>query len=475
MTSSGNTLGTAYNKESNNELSYPTARVNNETTHLFLGNIYTNTVDIDENTNVGRLMNTNNDTLDATLKAKVGFTQSAIDGNIQNYITNDNVHIYQTFMLALNRLNGSETNQRGILVDPVSVTQSEYTVAGDTTLGSSLRPYVIHSSYIEMPSNYNLKTVLSNKASNPTVIDGKNDYTVTISERVQLKYLESALSVQFPESDANATTKGTYMIGYSNISSSWQNAISSRASDNTENNDEDRLLYYIEDDSTVVFSYNATTNSAFEGDGNGNYGQLGINGLELDDAQDSYVQVNTAAYYNIYAYNQKAQANYVKITVHLSKKDDGYSEALNIPKYLSDFKLIDKNGAEITQDDYVDAENPGNDTLVIKNAVSNVYTYIIPLSRLKTVSQDAYSIPIEFKAYSGKNTDYEDKNTGNNTTTDMQYSNYKVKVTVGLLTTKSTSEAVLNNSDKFDHVIYTNAKLISEVIDTNTGGASNEP
>ena len=107
---------------------------------------------------------------------------------------------------------------------------------------------------------------------------------------------------------------------------------------------------------------------------------------------------------------------------------------------------------------------------MIKDDVSNIYTYIIPLSRLKTVSQDAYSIPITFKAYSGDNANFEDKNTGNNTTADMQYSNYKVKVTVGLLKTGSTTEAVLNNTDKIDHVIYTNAKVISEVIDTSGGG-----
>ena len=65
---------------------------------------------------------------------------------------------------------------------------------------------------------------------------------------------------------------------------------------------------------------------------------------------------------------------------------------------------------------------------------------------------------------------YDRKNTGNNTTADMQYSNYKVKVTVGLLKTGSTTEAVLNNSDKIDHVIYTNAKVIAGVIDTSGSG-----
>lgn len=463
---SGNTLGAAHSSVTGDELSYPTAKVTQETTHLFLGNIYTNTVTIDEN-NRTRLMSKDNDTLDVTLTAKVGFTESAIRNNITTYTTNRNVHIYQNFMFSLNRLNGNSANQRGILVNPANVVQSEYAVAGDDSHSSNLERYVIYDSYIELPSSYNIKGELKTAAENPTVVDGENDYTITITERVAIKYLDGALSAQFPESTADSTTVGTYVVGYSNISSAWESASSSRASDNTDKlkTGTDRLLYYIEDDSTVIFTYNASTNPDFEDDGNGNYGQLGINGLELDEAEKDYIQVNTAGYYNIYSYNQKQFANYVKITVQLSKKDDGYTEALNIPTYLSDFKILDINGDEITQID-ASGDDPGNDTTVIKNDSSNIYTYIIPLSRLKTLSQDAYTIPITFKAYSGDNIRFEDANTGNNTSSDMQYSNYKVLIKVGLLATRNNNEAVLNNSDKYDHVIYTNAKVISEVIDT---------
>ena len=73
-----------------------------------------------------------------------------------------------------------------------------------------------------------------------------------------------------------------------------------------------------------------------------------------------------------------------------------------------------------------------------------------------------YYIPINFKAYSGNNASFEQKNSASN---DMEYSNYKVLVTVGLLETNNLNESPLPNSGAQDHIIYTNAKLYSEVID----------
>ena len=53
----------------------------------------------------------------------------------------------------------------------------------------------------------------------------------------------------------------------------------------------------------------------------------------------------------------------------------------------------------------------------------------------------------------------------NSVSNDMEYSNYKVLVTVGLLETNNLNESPLPNSGAQDHIIYTNAKLYSEVID----------
>ena len=71
-----------------------------------------------------------------------------------------------------------------------------------------------------------------------------------------------------------------------------------------------------------------------------------------------------------------------------------------------------------------------------------------------------YKIPINFKVYTGYNSNFEQKN---GTDKDMQYSNYRVTVTVNLLENFDDTEP-MTNSSAFDHVIYTNARLISDVI-----------
>lgn len=446
--------------------SYPSARIGTaETPHLFLGNIYTNDIRISE-TNSDQLMSESNLSLTADLTATVGFTKNAVDSSIASFINNDNVHIYQTFMVSLNRLNG-ETNQRGILVNPAIVYPSSYQINGATPTTYYGLDYNISPSYIELTNDCNIKSDLQYAANHPKTVDGVKDYTISITESVSMTYALSSLSTQFPQATASTATNseqstiGTYMIGYSNMSSTSDGGAASRASANTDGTK--RLCYYIADDTSVDFSYNAVHNNDFDGDGNGNYGQLGLDGKELDGDGKSYVQINSAARYNTHDYNLKSSGKFVKITVKLSKKGESgetapYTTALKISDYLTGFEILDKNGDafETTADDPATTDVDESVT-VITNSDDNIYTYIVPKDMLDTLSDDEYYIPINFKAYSGNNATFEDKN--------MQYSNYKVLVTVGLLTSNSTTEAMLQNSDGTDHIIYTNAKIHSEVID----------
>lgn len=456
--------------------SYPSARVGTpETPHLFLGNIYTNNVGISE-TNPNQLMSESNLYLSADLTASVGFTANAVDSSIASFINNDNVKIYQTFMTSLNKLNG-DSNQRGILVDP-SIEPTNYKINNAEPDTPYDLDYNISSSYIELTNNCNIKSYLQYAANHPKTetVDGvtKKDYTISITESVKMTYVPSSLSTQFPQATASTATNtsqssvGTYMIGYSNISSTSDGGAASRASANTDD-DSARLCYYIADDTSVDFSYNAVYNSAFDGDGNGNYGQLGLDGKEMDENGNEYVQIKSAARYDTHDYNLKSSGKYVKITVSLTKKGESgnkapYSTPLYIPTYLDDFKILDGDDHEIvavTDDPATDADET---VIVIKNSADNIYTYIVPKEMLGTLSEDEFYIPINFKVYSGNNETFEDMNFGDDPK-DMQYSNYKVNVTVGLLKTHSTTEAMLTNSDGEDHIIYTNAKIHSEVID----------
>ncbi|MBQ7153448.1 MAG: hypothetical protein IJR83_05880, partial [Clostridia bacterium] len=175
-------------------------------------------------------------------------------------------------------------------------------------------------------------------------------------------------------------------------------------------------------------------------------GQLGIDGKDLDKNNRQYVLINSAAYYNFSGFNQKLAARYIKLTITLAKKSDNYEEALRIPDYLFDFEVLDKNGDSVE-------ETSGTDTS---------YSFIILLSDLEETDPGSYSyyIPINFKVYSGNNSDFEHKVGDSN----MEYSNYRVIVTAGLLG-ENVEAGIMTGSDGSDHIVYTNAKIHSEVID----------
>lgn len=459
---------------------HPSARIGGsaEAPHLFLGNLYTNDVTITEQ-NRNRKMDSSNNYLEAELKTKIGFTTEAKNGGILDNIRNDNVKIYQTFMVSLNRLNGSDGNERGILVDPINIEYYDY-IIGDTEPSNYHLSYKKHKGYIELPNECNIKSYLIAGATRSQPEGEEPDYTVEIKETVKLTYAAGSLPEQFPKSTADSTTVGTKMIGYSNISSTKDGGSASRASDNTDNKGTP-LLYYIENDTSVTFSYNAVSNSLFDGDGNGNFGQLGVDGYELDESAASdankFVQIKTAGLYDAHEYSLNSDADYVKIRIKLSKKSD-YSTSLDILTYLNEFKLLDNGGHVIQQiddDPNTDGTNEDNGiTVTTDSADSNVVVYIVPKTLLES-SENIYSIPIQFKVWSGNSTNFEGKN-GTHTDPndvaspvyDMEYSNYKVLVTVCLLATDSETglplEIPLKNSEKSDHIIYTNAKLYSEVI-----------
>lgn len=442
---------------------YPSAMVDYDTTHLYLGNLYTNKVTIQEGSNPTELSSSNN-TISATLTASIGFTPAAVGAGLITNIRNNGVKIYQTFMLSLNRLNGTNVaNQRGILVDPTAVALSGFKVNDSAPSGSSYSlTWNNLKSYIEMPNGYNIKGDLIAKAEAAGSSSDENDYTITVSENIALTYHPTSLGTQFPESTAETTDKGTIMIGYSNISPSATGGAASRASANTEETSGQRKKYYIKDSSPVEFSYNADVNEEFENDGNANYGQLGIDGNELDIDAKNYVQIKSAASYNIFDYGQKSSANYVRLRIKLSCKKESipsnqYVTALDMDNYLTDFELLDSAGQRITQidDDETTPEDESNGVKVYRDG--NVLCYIIPKSMLSNPSPDLYVIPVNFKAFSGNNSYFEDKT--------YVYSNYKVEITAELLETGSTNAATMPNSSKTDHIIYTNAKLHSDVIE----------
>ena len=435
---------------------YPSARLGREAPHLFLGNLYTNEVSIVENTqNTNRIIDGNNNSIYATLEAEVGFTENALKKGILNYIGSDEVKIFQTFLVSLNRLNGSDQQeQRGIIAEPV-VTYSDYRIDGEEPDDCELG-YATHRGYIEFTNGCNIKQMLMDGCTYDQASGEWSCRPINITETIRLTYDISTLSAQFP---TEGEGKGTYIIGYSNISATSAGGAASHASDNTDSGISDYLYYIKDEDTSVELFYNAVANPDFEGDGNGNYGQLGIDGHELDADKADRVHINSQIYYDVNKYNKKSEASYIQVDIQLLKKGESsanshYITPLDIGTYLDDLVLLDSGGNEIEQ---INGDDPETDEAEVANGVEirtqNAHLiYTIPKGLLDC-TDDAYSIPVNFDAYSGNNENFEDEG--------LQYSNYKVKVTVRML---DSDKIALNNSDKTDFIIYTNAKLHSDVI-----------
>lgn len=458
------------------EQAYPSARTNNEAPHLFLGNIYSNTLTLTETNDIDE-MSKNNTSIGAKLVAKIGFTPSAYDAGITGFLGNPNVKIFQTFLVSLNMVEkdgNTTTNKRGIQIDPTCVA-SGYKLQGRNASGiegvldnndSHLLGCRVSGSYVEILNNKDLKDDLINAANHPKTVNGELERTVQIESSISMTYDPTMMSVQFPKA-SRGDGVGTYMIGYSNISSLSTNATASRASVNTETIQTEKeeplytYLYFTNDITPVDFSYQAIENDEYlTPDGkyyptagkNGNYGQLGIDANQLE-GNESSMHIDTAAYYDASSYSLKSRGRYLKIVVQLSKKD-AYSQALYIPTYLNNFVLCDKDDKDIT------STNAEKDVTVIKPSEESgdyLYTYIVPIEELNG-ENDSYVIPISFDVYTGANDKFETK-----TGKDMQYSNYRVTVTVGMLETASGNS--LTNSEATDWIVYTNARLISDVVE----------
>ena len=452
---------------------YPSARlqtttgteVGDEISHLIIGHLYENDISLYEDTTVDDVITSSNRELKADLTAKIKFTDSAKASGIVTLISNENVHIYQTFLVGLN-MNSDGTSTRGIIVPP-NCSQKDFKINGSATYTDypgdggtekNLTPIgdcVSSESFAEFPNGIDIREALVNSGDSDVIL------TTTISMLYPSDM--SVISAQFPPGSETNNTSGTYMIGYSNIASNAATAASSRASNNTEKTGKSRkTLYYTKDTTPVSFNYNASKNAAFKDDGNGNYGQLGINGREIDEVH--WGQINTTASYDASQYSMKNSGKYVKVKLVVKRKtntldENGvykYGDNLDILKYFNDMVLTDKSGNQLVVYDPSGPEIKNN--AIQYDASSNVYTYVFPRALLET-DTDVYILNINFKSFSGNNSDFETK-----TSEDMFYANYKIEVTMGLQEDNGINSSWLEKSDKTDHVVYTNARIISDVI-----------
>lgn len=190
-------------------------------------------------------------------------------------------------------------------------------------------------------------------------------------------------------------------------------------------NDENGKSYYRENIEAASLSYNIPLNSPNE------LTKLGINGRDINE------KITAVGYYNVLNIPEAAfdKASKVKFILSLyQKQNDGSYTAVDIGEYLEDIALYDKNG---TAKSYTD--NNGS------------YEFLFDKENELNFEAGSFEVISSYSVITGAELESAGK----------LYSNYKVQLTAMLL--DENGEPV-ENSGCSDHIVYTNAKIYSQMI-----------
>ncbi len=443
----------------------------NTVINLFTGKLYENdlTLNVTPRSNGTPMMSATNNYLTVDMKATVSLTPSAVSSGVGvNMLTfQNNADIYQTFLMMYDKLaTVGGSHEIGIDTDAnakVGINSYYYTGGKiSATLTSS------NATAVADPQNKKVELAkyieLGNKQNLISMLGSSNDqFAATLQVNFDMVYAADDLSTQFPKRDTTVNAQsviGTNVIGYSKISSTVEGAANSATYDKKT----DTELYYTTSESTASLKYNVeeTPRNAA-----GLYSYLGINSVETGDDK---VVVDTYAVYDTHKLTNAG--NYIEFTLTLSDKGDGYvtpvvgspiptgtgtGTALTISNYITDLKIYGADGDDADSDDDVIFEQSAaavsTDTRVTTKG-NNLYTVRVRKDLLKTQADGIYVIPIKFKVKTG--------NTAFNST-GLEYSNYKVSLTAATYSTISSTD-YSKTSYAFDHIIYTNARVLTSVV-----------
>ena len=425
--------------------------------NLFIGNLYDNdlTLSVTPQKSGSQVMANDNRHLDVKMTANVKLTESAktagIPGNMSSF--QNKAEIYQTFLMMYDKLNADNTSEVGISLDADgAVGDISHKYMGGNILPASFdansatdvdaEQHIITEQYVELRNGQNLIKELYKSA---------NDFAVTIQVDFEMVYAPNALGYQFPKrEDGSLISSGSSVIGYSKIASTVEGAANSAAFDK----ETDATRYYISDEASATLEYNVVTSR----DEAGQYHYLGINSVETGDDE---CYIDTYAVYDTRAL--KSSGDFIELTLTLSNKSSYVQAtvgnpvvsgtALSIGAYLTNLKIYGASDAVI----FEQGADPTSTSTVVTTDGSTIYKVRINKSLLRTQTDGVYYIPIDFKVKTG-NTTF--NNSG------LMYSNYKVSITAAMYPTINGSESNYSKASyAYDHIIYTNARVVPDVID----------
>ena len=409
-----------------------------------------------------------NDTIQATYNVDVGVKES-IKNDIKTYFGMSSVEVYQSFLIKLNRQT-TDSSLQGIATRPSLITVSDfmirhlaspenenytvdYTVDTDGLLTPSNDDNMENpddlttSNYIELRDNVNLRTYMRTACSSTGL-----KYNITA--KFELSYTdEEKMAAQFPTRDSSNLSNpniGTLIGGSSSISSTKESAANSKTTTSIVGDWVTNYPYYCTINTNAIL----TLNSDDAANVNGEFYQLGINALDLDQelTEDGYVPMKLNAIYDVSDLSAAGEAESMKLIITVSKKSH-YGTAINISEFIDDLKLYSYNSVE----DKFTVITDGTDTSIdTTNSYKIVYTVVDPDTVFKyDDSNMTYEIPITFNAIIGDAF-------GNS----KEYSNYMIKLEIEMFKDAAATEVKkIDGSKDDDHVIYSHAKIFTGVIE----------
>lgn len=375
--------------------------------HMILGNLYDQTFTF--RTIGDQVINDSNRALKAELTATISLKSESAE-NVKSYLNYDSIKLYHGFVIEATRTDESGT-EKGIKGNP--------SVSGTYKIGST--------EYAKNFSNTDSVIMVSGGTEEaPVDIKARlisGSVTITCDDMVITYPDGESIIAQFPERKDRDDTYGVTLSASSNLAYVSDNIEQSKMSESR--SDSNGKSYYRENIEAATLSYNLPSNSPNE------MIRLGINGLDTND------KITAVGYYNVLNLPETAidKAKKVSFTLSLYQKtDSGIYDAVPIAEYLENITLYDKNGT---------AKAPVSS--------GDSYEYVFDKETELNYEAGSFEVVSSYSVITGGAFESKGKT----------YSNYKVQLTAQLL---DENGEPIENSGCSDYIIYTNAKINSQLI-----------
>ena len=375
--------------------------------HMILGNLYDQTFTF--RTTGDQVINDSNRALKAELTATISLKSESAE-NVKSYLNYDSIKLYHGFVIEATRTDENGT-EKGIKGNP--------SVSGTYKIGST--------EYSKNFSNTDSVIMVSGgTAEAPVDIKARlisGSVTITCDDLMIVYPDGESIIAQFPERRDQDDTYGVTLSASSNLAYVPDNIEQSKMSESR--SDSNSKSYYRENIEAATLSYNLPSNSPNE------MIRLGINGLDTND------KITAVGYYNVLNLPETAidRAKKVKFTLSLYQKTStGIYDAVPMVEYLENITLYDKNG-----------------TAKAPVSAGDSYEYVFDRETELNYEAGSFEVVSSYSVITGAEFEGGKK----------IYSNYKVQLTAQLL---DENNDPIENSGCSDYIIYTNAKISSQLI-----------